>query len=112
MGDEMTDQDLAGIARDSCPYCGERVKVSALKLFPSKKKVFVNCGACGQRSQIAGRTRIGGGVAGTLGTMIAATLTVRRSPTLCLVMAILGYLVAAYLVSRLMLRLDPPELAD
>ena len=108
----MTDQDLAGIARDSCPFCGERVKVSTLALIPGKNKILVKCGACGEKSQIAGRTRIGGGVAGTLGGGIAAALTVRTSPTLCFAMAMLGYLVVGYLVSRLMLRLDPPELAD
>jgi hypothetical protein len=105
-------QDLAGIARDSCPYCGERVKVSVLALLPSRNKTLVKCAACGQKSQIAGRTRIGGGVAGMLGSGIAVALTVRTSETLCFAMATLAYLVVGYLVSRLMLRLDPPELAD
>lgn len=83
-----------------------------MALIPSKNKVLVKCGACGEKSQIAGRTRIGGGVAGMLGGGIAAALTARTSATLCLVMAMLGYWVVGYLVSRLMLRLDPPELAD
>jgi hypothetical protein len=108
----MTDQDLAGIARDSCPFCGERVKVSALNLLPGKNKVLVKCGACGEKSRIAGRTRIGGGVAGMLSIVIAVEITVRTSPILSLAMAPLAYLVVGYLVSRLMLRLDPPELAD
>jgi hypothetical protein len=74
--------------------------------------VSTEYGACGEKSQIAGRTRIGGGVAGMLGSGIAVALTVRTSTTLCFAMAMLAYFVVGYLVSRLMLRLDPPELTD
>jgi len=108
----MTDQDLAGITRDSCPFCGERVKLSFWALLPSKAKTLVTCRACGQRSQIAGSTRIGAGVAGMIGSGIAVALTVRTSVKLCVVASILASLVAGHLAARLMLRLDPPELAD
>jgi hypothetical protein len=108
----MRNQALAGIARDSCPFCGERVKVSAMNLFPRNTKDLVKCGACGQGSRISGRTRISGGVASMLSVVIVVAITVRTSPILSLVMAALAYPVVGYLVSRLMLRLDPPGLAD
>jgi hypothetical protein len=88
------------------------VHLSVVDLLPKKGKTLVTCGACGKASQVAGRTRIGGGVAGMLGSLVAVALTVGTSQRLCVAAGLLTYLVVGYLASRLMLRLDPPELAD
>jgi len=74
----MTTDDLAGIARDSCPHCGERVKVSSWKLIPSSYgNATVTCAACGKESQVAGNTRIAAGLAGTGGMVLGMWLSFR-----------------------------------
>ena len=108
----MGGDELAGIARDSCPHCGERVRVRPWELLPTKEKVLVTCRSCGGKSQISGRTRIGGGVAGILGGLLAVALTYRPLGKWVVVPAILANVLLGYLGARLLLRLDPPELAD
>ena len=108
----MGSDELAGIARDSCPHCGERVRVRAWDLLPTRQKVLVTCGSCGQKSQIAGRTRIGAGVVGIVGSLVAVALTYQSLGDWTIGPAILANLVLGYLAGRAMLRLDPPGLAD
>jgi len=114
VGGRMDDQELAGIARDSCPHCGQRVKVAAWKLIPSSYgNATVTCAACGKESQVAGRTRIGATLAGTGGMIVGMWgyyLIVDRHASLTA--ALCGFVVAAYAAGRLTMRLDPPEFAD
>ncbi|MEA2698890.1 MAG: hypothetical protein QOI66_3161 [Myxococcales bacterium] len=110
----MDDQELAGIARDSCPHCGQRVKVAAWKLIPSSYgNATVTCAACGKESQVAGRTRIGATLVGTGGMVIGMwTYYLIFDHQASLPAAIFGFVVAAYVAGRLTMRLDPPEFAD
>jgi hypothetical protein len=108
----MGSEELAGIARDSCPFCGERVRVRPWELLPTTQKVVVTCSACGEKSQISGRTRIGGGVIGILGSIVTAALTFHSLGRGSTVATVLAYALFGVLGSRLLLRLDPPGLAD
>jgi hypothetical protein len=108
----VAEKDLAGLTGDSCPFCGERVKVGVLSLLPTTHKSIVRCGQCGERSQVAGRTRIIGGVAGLAGAALGLWISFPNLGSWCLAVAIAGEVVFGCLAARLTLRLDPPELAD
>ena len=108
----MSADELAGIARDSCPHCGERVRVRPWELLPTKQKVLVTCASCGEKSQVAGRTRIGAGMIGLLAGVLAVALTFRSLGQWAAIPGIVSNALLGYVGGRLMLRLDPPELAD
>jgi hypothetical protein len=110
----MDADESAGIARDSCPHCGERVKVSGWKLLPSSYgNATVTCATCGKESQVAGSTRIAATLAGTGGMIVGMWgYFLIFDHQVSLTAAIFGFVVAAYAAGRLTLRLDPPEFAD
>jgi hypothetical protein len=104
----------AGIARDSCPHCGERVWVGIPDLLPGRRKIFVVCDACGKRSQVAGSTRIWSNLTGLVVGSVWSVVLV-GCPQMRVVGAFLILpvtLAGAYFAGRMNLRLDPPELGD
>jgi hypothetical protein len=72
----------------------------------------VICESCGERSQIAGRTRITGVIGGLVGAAIGFWLSFPALGGWCMACVMAGEVVFSYLAARLTLRLDPPELAD
>jgi hypothetical protein len=103
---------LPGISRDSCPHCGERVRIRVLDLVPTYKKNLVACGACGKQSQIAGSTRVCSGVGGIVGALVCVALAYPWLKASSIPFLLLANVACGYLAGRLTLRLDPPELAD
>jgi len=93
-------------------FCGERVKVGFFKLLPTKSKSMVTCASCGERSQVAGATRIAGVVAGIVGGLLGVWLSFPRLEKWSLLIALVADVLLGYLAGRLTLRLDPPDFAD
>jgi hypothetical protein len=46
-------QELAGIAKNSCPLCGELTRVPLIELLPGKGPSSFRCSACKQRICVA-----------------------------------------------------------
>lgn len=74
--------------------------------------MLVRCGSCGLKSQVAGLTRIGGGIFGLLGTLWTVALSIRYLAEWASFPGFLAYFLFSYVGARMLLRLDPPELAD
>jgi len=103
---------LPGISRDSCPHCGERVRIQILDLLPTSHKNLVACRACGKQSQIAGSTRVCSGLGGIAGGLAGVVVLYPWLKASSLPFLLLASAACGYLAGRLTLRLDPPELAD
>ena len=59
-------QEIAGIARNSCPLCGELTRVPAVKVLFRRSNAF-RCSACDGWIIAAERTTVMSGVGGLLG---------------------------------------------
>lgn len=60
-------EDIAGIARNSCPLCGELTRVPGDQFFNFGVTTFFRCSACEGRIRVAPSTRIAAGFGGLLG---------------------------------------------
>jgi len=59
--------DTAGIARNSCPLCGELTRVPGNQFFNGGITKFFQCSACNGRIRVAASTRITATFGGLLG---------------------------------------------
>ena len=52
----MGNDEAAGVARDSCPHCGERVALGISSVLFVSRRARVKCNHCGNRCQFADGT--------------------------------------------------------
>ncbi|HXJ18619.1 MAG TPA: hypothetical protein VMT03_00185 [Polyangia bacterium] len=99
----------AGIARDTCPFCGERAGVPWWNALP----VRVECRACGRTCSVwRGASGVGAFVGLLAGAGCAAGLLPHLGAALTLLGATLAGTLGMSAVTRLFLRLEPPEFGD
>jgi hypothetical protein len=104
-------EKLPGLARNSCPLCGELASVPWWRVLPSKRRHAFKCSSCYGRLTIADSTRVAavaGMVVGALGAgCLLMGLLVGAQSGIC-APAILGAAVAGgALMGRLTLSLEP-----
>ena len=100
---------VAGIPRDSCPFCGERAGVPWWNCLPGR----IRCRACGKMSSVSpGAGGVGivagmlSGVGFTVGLLSYAGFGVTMIGAICVCLLVMSG------VTRLLLRLDPVEYGD
>jgi hypothetical protein len=103
-------QKLAGLARNSCPLCGELARLRWWNVFPAQRPVPFRCSSCNGWLIIAWRTQAAG-VIGAL-TGLAGTayllLSIRAAPSVIAVVALASAtFVCSGLMGWLALGLEP-----
>lgn len=99
-----------GIARDSCPFCGERPRLRWSDYLPSPAGGYVRCNHCGKRLCLSVESGLLGIIVGAvvgLGLIFGLAEHLSRSVDIALGTA--AWLVVCGVVVRLTIRLDPPE---
>ena len=64
-------RDIAGVARNSCPLCGELTSVPVLDLLFARAPAAFRCSACNGRIRFASSNRLLAGVGGFLAVGVA-----------------------------------------
>lgn len=74
--------NAAGIARDSCPLCGQTTRIPPLQIFPSKWKSAFRCSSCLGWIRVADRTQRIAFLAGFLGPAVVLGVVYLLAPVL------------------------------
>jgi hypothetical protein len=96
-----------GIARDTCPHCGERAQLRWWNFLPQRGRAYVTCRVCKEESQIAVATGIASRLAG-MGSCAVVMLILHRhaSAGITISAAILSFAATAITVNWAALRLE------
>ena len=99
-----------GIARDSCPFCGERPRFRWWDYIPSRYGSSVDCNLCGATARVATQTNMMG-VLSFLFVVVAVIFALMKplGPKLTIPVALIAGLAVAMGVMRVFMRLDPPD---
>ena len=103
-------KEIAGIARNSCPLCGELTRVPGDEFFSGGMTKFFRCSACKGQIRVASSTRVAAGFGGLLGLAPGLYALNQLSPALLLIAVFAGYALAATVLWRLTMRLEPANL--
>ena len=99
-----------GLARDSCPYCGERAQLKWWNFLPQKGRSYVRCAVCKEESQIAAGTSAFAMFTGmAVGGLVMYLAFSRTTALPAIGIAFLTWNVVATFLNWLVLRLEFKE---
>ena len=97
-----------GIARERCPFCGERPRLHFWDYLPRRTNGFVTCRACAKDCYVAAGINILALSVGGIGAVGLGAITITTLGPWTVLLSWLAFFVFGMTTMRLTMRLEPP----